>query len=164
MRFEIELPENYDDIISITAIGPKAKVTNVLCNSIEVRGHNGELLIIPEIDRARWETPIMLNKTMEDSIKQAKVEKAKEQYGETFNSLHEAYAVALEELEEASIDFENTKTAFSYFGEDITANDDPTNDLIDAKHYTVEAIKELAQFAAVIDKTLETLEKGGKKQ
>lgn len=71
----------------------------------------------------------------------------------------EAYAVALEELEEASVDFENTKTAFSYFWEDITANDDPTNDLIDAKHYAVEAIKELAQFAAVIDKTFETLEK-----
>ena len=84
---------------------------------------------------------------------------AKEQHGEKFNSLHEAYAVALEELEEASLDFENTKTDFSYFWEDITANDDPTNNLIDAKHYAVEAIKELAQFAAMIDKTLETLEK-----
>ena len=84
---------------------------------------------------------------------------AKEQHGEKFNSLHEAYAVALEELEEASLDFENTKTDFNYFWEDITANDDPTNDLIDAKHYAVEAIKELAQFAAMIDKTLETLEK-----
>lgn len=84
---------------------------------------------------------------------------AKEQHGEKFNSLHEAYAVALEELEEASVDFENVKTAFNYFWEDITANDDPTNDLIDTKHYTVEAIKELAQFAAMIDKTLETLEK-----
>ena len=84
---------------------------------------------------------------------------AKEQHGESFNSLHEAYAVALEELEEASVDFEETKTTFSCFWEDITANDDPTNDLIDAKHYTVEAIKELAQFAAMIDKTLETLEK-----
>lgn len=67
MRFEIELPENYDDIISITAIGSKAEVTNVLCNSIEVRGHNGELLIIPEKDRARWETPITLDKTVEEA-------------------------------------------------------------------------------------------------
>ena len=83
---------------------------------------------------------------------------AKEQHGENFNSLHEAYAVALEELEEANVDFDNVKTVFSYFWEDITASDDPTNDLIDAKHYTVEAIKELAQFAAMIDKTLETLE------
>lgn len=84
---------------------------------------------------------------------------AKKQQGEKFNSLHEAYAVALEELEEASVDFENVKAAFSYFWEDITANDDPTNDLIDAKHYAVEVIKELAQFAAMIDKTFETLEK-----
>ena len=39
MRFEIELPENYDDIISITAIGAKAGVTKVACNTIAVRGH-----------------------------------------------------------------------------------------------------------------------------
>lgn len=66
MRFEIELPENYDDIISITAIGAKAGVTNVACSTIEVRGHNGELLIIPETGRARWETPITLDKTVEE--------------------------------------------------------------------------------------------------
>ena len=66
MRFEIELPENYDDIISITAIGAKAGVTNVICNTIVVRGHNGELLIIPETGRARWETPITLDKTVEE--------------------------------------------------------------------------------------------------
>lgn len=66
MRFEIELPENYDDIISITAIGAKAGVTKVACNTIAVRGHNGKLLIIPETGRARWETPITLDKTMEE--------------------------------------------------------------------------------------------------
>ena len=66
MRFEIELPENYDDIISITAIGVKAEVTNVACNTIAVRGHNRELLIIPETGRARWETPITLDKTVEE--------------------------------------------------------------------------------------------------
>ena len=49
---------------------------------------------------------------------------AKEQHGEKFNSLHEAYAVALEELEEASVDFENTKTAFSYFWEDLSVYDE----------------------------------------
>lgn len=86
---------------------------------------------------------------------------AKEQYGETFNSLNEGYAVALEELEEASVDFENTKTAFSCCWGDIMANNDPTNDLINANYYMVEAIKEHAQFAAIIDKALETLGKGG---
>ena len=105
---------------------------------------------------------IMFNKHTETRVETlicGELRTAKEQHGEKFNSLHEAYAVALEELEEASVDFEETKTTFSCFWEDITANDDPTNDLIDAKHYTVEAIKELAQFAAMIDKTLETLEK-----
>ena len=66
MRFEIELPENYDDIISITAIGAKAGVTNVICNTIVVRGHHGELLIIPETGRTHWETPITLDKTVEE--------------------------------------------------------------------------------------------------
>ena len=69
MRFEIELPENYDDIISITAIGAKAGVTNVICNTIVVRGHNGELLIIPETGRTHWETPITLDKTVEQIVK-----------------------------------------------------------------------------------------------
>lgn len=77
MRFEIELPKNYDDIISITAIGAKVGVTNITCRTIEVRGHNGELLIISETSGERWETPITLDKTMEDSIKQAKVEEQK---------------------------------------------------------------------------------------
>lgn len=104
----------------------------------------------------------MFNKHTETRVETlicGELKTAKEQHGEKFNSLHEAYAVALEELEESNVDFDNVKTVFSYFWEDITANDDPTNDLIDAKHYTVEAIKELAQFAAMIDKTLETLEK-----
>ena len=84
----------------------------------------------------------------------------KEQYGETFNSLHEAYAVALEELEEVNIDVENVKTAFSYFWEDVKSDikSHIETDLRSTKYYAVEAIKELAQFAAMIDKTLETLE------
>lgn len=83
---------------------------------------------------------------------------AKEQYGETFNSLHEAYAVALEELEEANADFENAKTAFSYFWEDVANDCSAILDLMNAKNYAIETIKELAQFAAVIEKTLETLD------
>lgn len=90
---------------------------------------------------------------------------AKEQHGETFNSLHEAYAVALEELEEVNIDFENIKASFSYFWEDVKSDAEETSlsDLAITKSYAVEAIKELAQFAAMIDKTLETLDKKERK-
>lgn len=86
---------------------------------------------------------------------------AKEQYGETFNSLHEAYAVALEELEETKADFENIKTIFNYFWVAVKSDIKSyfENDLRSTKYYAVETIKELAQFAAMIDKTLETLEK-----
>lgn len=86
---------------------------------------------------------------------------AKEQHGETFNSLHEAYAVALEELEEANRDFEDIKRVFNYFWKDVKEDVEnfATIDLTTTRDYSVEAIKELAQFAAMIDKTLKTLEK-----
>ena len=87
MRFEIELPENYDDIISITAIGAKAGVTKVACNTIAVRGHNGKLLIIPETGRARWETPIMLNKTMEQIVKKEKEKEEQAKIGKAWENI-----------------------------------------------------------------------------
>lgn len=88
---------------------------------------------------------------------------AKEQHGETFNSLHEAYAVALEELEEASENVDMCKNCFRILWSHIK-QDDEKNEIKKYLHklrnyYAVEAIKELAQFAAMIDKTLETLEK-----
>ena len=86
---------------------------------------------------------------------------AKEQYGETFNSLHEAYAVALEELEEASENVDMCKNCFRILWSHIK-QDDEKNEIKKYLHklrnyYAVEAIKELAQFAAMIDKTLESM-------
>lgn len=111
---------------------------------------------------------IMFNKhtdTRVETLICGELRTAKEQHGETFNSLHETYAVALEELEEASVDFENIKTAFNYFWEETKSDDksSTTSDLVITKSYAVEAIKELAQFAAMIDKTLGTLDKKEKK-
>lgn len=89
---------------------------------------------------------------------------AKEQHGESFNSLHEAYAVALEELEEASDNVNMCQRCFRILWGQIK-EDCEKNEIKKYLHklrnyYAVEAIKELAQFAAMIDKTLETLEKG----
>ena len=66
MRFEIELPEKYCDVISITAVGAKGTVIDLLARVITIQGHSGETLVIPENGDARWETPIMLNKTVEE--------------------------------------------------------------------------------------------------
>lgn len=91
---------------------------------------------------------------------------AKEQYGEAFNSLHEAYAVALEELEEASENVEMAKYRYEDFWNRIKWDEEKkriAESLNETRTYAVEAIKELAQFAAMIDKTLETLEKGNEK-
>lgn len=67
MRFEIELPEKYCDVISITAVGAKGKVIDLLVRAITIQGHSGETLVIPENGDVRWKTPIMLNKTVEKS-------------------------------------------------------------------------------------------------
>ena len=87
---------------------------------------------------------------------------AKEQHGESFNSLHEAYAVALEEMEEASKEVDMAKYRYEYVWNRIKL-DEEKKIIVDSLNRTrinaVEAIKELAQFAAMIDKTLETLEK-----
>ena len=86
---------------------------------------------------------------------------AKEQHGEKFNSLHEAYAVALEELEEASEKVDMAKYYYEYVWNRIKSDEEKkiiVDSLNRTRIYTVEAIKELAQFAAMIDKTLETLE------
>lgn len=66
MRFEIELPEKYCDVISITAVGAKGTVIDLLARIITIQGHSGETLVIPENGDVRWETPIMLNKTVEE--------------------------------------------------------------------------------------------------
>lgn len=85
---------------------------------------------------------------------------AKEQYGETFNSLHEAYAVALEELEEA---IENVDMCKCWYKEiwDYIKWDEKESRLVEplkeVRKYKVEAIKELAQLAAMVDKTLESM-------
>lgn len=87
---------------------------------------------------------------------------AKEQHGESFNSLHEAYAVALEELEEASEKVDMAKYRYEDVWNRIKWDEEKkriVESLNGTRNYAVEAIKELAQFAAMIDKTLETLEK-----
>lgn len=87
---------------------------------------------------------------------------AKEQHGEKFNSLHEAYAVALEELEEAIENVDMCKCWYKEIWDYIKWNEEKkriVEFLNGTRNYAVEAIKELAQFAAMIDKTFETLEK-----
>lgn len=80
--------------------------------------------------------------------------------------MHEAYAVALEELEEASEKVDMAKYRYEDFWNRIKWNEEKkriVEPLNETKKYAVEAIKELAQFAAMIDKTLETLEKENEK-
>lgn len=54
MRFEIELPENFDDIVSITAIGAKVGTTYIKTAVVESKGHSGETLVIAENGDVYW--------------------------------------------------------------------------------------------------------------
>lgn len=102
----------------------------------------------------------MFNKhtdTRVDTLICGELRTAKEQHGETFNSLHEAYAVALEELEEASEKVDMAKYRYEEVWNSIKWDEEKNRleePLNKARECAVEAIKELAQFAAVIDKTL----------
>ena len=105
----------------------------------------------------------MFNKhtdTRVDTLICGELRTAKEQHGEKFNSLHEAYAVALEELEEA---IENVDMCKCWYKEiwDYIKWDEKESRLVEplkeVRKYTVEAIKELAQLAAMVDKTLESM-------
>lgn len=87
MRFEIELPEKYCDVISITAVGAKGTVIDLLARVITIQGHSGETLVIPENGDARWETPIMFNKTMEQIVKKEKEKEEQAKIGKAWENI-----------------------------------------------------------------------------
>lgn len=95
---------------------------------------------------------------------QAEYENACEQFGEKYNSLHEGYAVLLEEVEETSVYVDSIKSLLDSIWDRIK------NNLMDKDTYiakqlidrmlvvSADAMKELAQVGAVLIKIKNTLE------
>lgn len=57
-RFTIELPDEYDDAVTITSIGQTMGVahvrTNVMVHSADLNGHDGETLVIHPNESPEW--------------------------------------------------------------------------------------------------------------
>ena len=60
-RFTVELPDEYDDVVTITSIGQTMGVanvrTNVLVRSADLNGHDGETLVIHPNESPEWRKP-----------------------------------------------------------------------------------------------------------
>lgn len=93
-----------------------------------------------------------------NNLIQAEYENACEKYGDKYNSLHEAYAVLLEEYEEMEHEIQHTNV-LPQIWERIKMND--TQSLLEyvlqGEKNIVYAMKELAQVGAVFRKIKNTL-------
>lgn len=91
---------------------------------------------------------------------QAEYKNACEQFGKKYNSLHEGYAVLLEEVEEVKPEITQLLNSFDVFWLWVKRNNQVHKYLCVEDMYkaTENAIKELAQVGAVLMKIKNTLE------
>lgn len=90
---------------------------------------------------------------------QAEYDNACENFGDKYNSLHEAYAVLLEEVEEAGEDMTRIKYSLEDFWKWIKQDTKINSKDIDIviEEYLKYCISELAQVGAVLQKIKNTL-------
>lgn len=93
-------------------------------------------------------------------LTQAEYKNACGQFGEKYNSLHEAYAVLLEEVEEVKSEITQLLNSFDVFWLWVKRNNQGHKYLCIEDMYkaTENAISELAQVGAVLMKIKNTLE------
>lgn len=90
----------------------------------------------------------------------AEYHNACEHFGDKYNSLHEGYAVLLEEIEEVEFEIKHILSCKNDIWGFIKAEILEDYDLKAIKEYIYHAIAELAQCAAVVEKMRNT-KKGG---
>lgn len=95
-----------------------------------------------------------------DQLIQAEYENACEKFGDKYNSLHEGYAVLLEEVEEVKPEITQLLNSFDVFWLWVKRNNQGHKYLCVEDMYkaTENAMKELAQVGAVLMKIKNTLE------
>lgn len=108
----------------------------------------------------------MLDHVMKDinAAKYAELRRIKQDHGETYASIHEAYGVLAEEMHEAELEYVFVKDFFSYLIESIHKGRKTMidSDLKAVEGYALKAACELVQVAAVCRKALEGMDHGAK--
>jgi hypothetical protein len=95
-----------------------------------------------------------------NNLIQAEYKNACEKFGEKYNSLHEGYAVLLEEMEEVNSEIADLDTWQKTFWRSVRGGDyyEPIECVEEIKICVENAISELAQVGAVLMKIKNTLE------
>lgn len=99
------------------------------------------------------------NKLVEQLI-QAEYDNACDNYGSSYNSLHEGYAILLEEIEESENEFTRIKPTLSFLWANVKYGKAPMieQNLDILQKYTQNTMKELAQVGAVLLKIQNTID------
>lgn len=53
-RITLEIPDGYDDLLTVTSIGTWGTQTNVQLNAINIIGHDGDTFIISDEGSSHW--------------------------------------------------------------------------------------------------------------
>ena len=53
-RITLEIPEGYDDLLTVTSIGTTGTQTNAQLNAINIIGHDGDTFIISANAPSHW--------------------------------------------------------------------------------------------------------------
>ena len=53
-RITLEIPDGYDDLLTVTSIGTSCSQTNVQLNAINIMGHDGDTFIITPDEPSHW--------------------------------------------------------------------------------------------------------------
>ena len=105
----------------------------------------------------------MIEKKASEAIEQAvcyELQKIVKEYGATYHSMHEGYAVLKEEVEEAQECVSNMLYHLSNIWEGVRENKVAFFDIDQCKGFAIALAKEAVQCAAVCERLHETL-KGG---
>ena len=87
----------------------------------------------------------------------SETQNAVENWGLTYNSLHEGYAVLKEEVEEADYELQGIKNCLNTFWDDIKQNKNPSHNVQMIKDCAESLSLEACQIAAVCNKILNGL-------
>lgn len=93
-----------------------------------------------------------------EELAQAELAEANEKYP-PFASMHEAYAVILEEVDEAKMDMKRLELIMGWLWESVKRNEIDIECICQIAYTAQHAVAELIQVAAMCQKTIDSLKK-----